>query len=245
MQTKLQSAKHDLGILKLGFIATVTSFILFINHDELFFTKLDNKHTNRISRQRTSTFQQPFSLNHANKKEQSTNIFECQPLNQHNSQNIQPFFMIQSSKWSAWKDLFKAHHDFENGGIRNLTKLEAQWWNRCCLVVYCWNRCCFKLQMMNEWRVLAQQPWKKLQSKSAMDEGWWNSAGKWCYSCGLMLTNASKVMVNDEATNTSSSSFGVFSKNSRWRKWMFWEQESFWSVLWKWLGFFRMEMWYM
>ena len=49
-----------------------------------------------------------------------------QSLNQHISLNTQPKFTIQSSISSAWQDLSKAWHDFENGEIRYLTKFGAQ-----------------------------------------------------------------------------------------------------------------------
>jgi hypothetical protein len=42
------------------------------------------------------------------------------------SLNTQPFLMIQSSLKPAWRDLYKAQHDFANGEIRNLTKVEEQ-----------------------------------------------------------------------------------------------------------------------
>jgi hypothetical protein len=50
------------------------------------------------SKQHTSTFQKPFSMNQAQHHESSKNILEQQTLNHRNFQNSQPFSMIQVSK---------------------------------------------------------------------------------------------------------------------------------------------------
>ena len=151
------------------------------NRDELFLPEMEGKHTIQNISTCSIQIQPYFSLNRAIKKEPNKNIFECQTLNPWCSLNMQPNYTIQSSLKPAKQDLSKAYHDFANGEIRNLTKVEEQWWFRCCLAVEGWNRWSFKFQMMNGARVLAQQSLKPPQSRSAMDMLQWNS-------CNSLLT---------------------------------------------------------
>lgn len=190
---EFQRIKTILGFQKLGFQWNSTSSWT----RRTFFRDFASEHTIRISKQCTSIIQHPFSLNHANKDESSRNIFTCETSCQHNFQNTQPSSMIRSSKWSAWRDLYKACHDFGNGEIRKLTKFGAQWWNRRCLAVEGWNRCTMLFVLMNGRGILAQKPSRQLQTKSAMEEPLMQQCRWWLYSWDMRLEKGSKRFVCD------------------------------------------------
>lgn len=65
---------------------------------------------------------------------------------------------------------------------------------------------------MNESKIVAEQCLVRIQTRSAMEEGQWNSAVFLAYSCDSMLANASKVLVNDETKLTNTNSFDSFQK---------------------------------
>jgi hypothetical protein len=69
-------------------------------------------------------------------------------------------------------------------------------------------------QMMNEQWLLAQQPSRKLQSKSAMEGSFNGTVFSLAYSCDTRLVNASKRFVDDGTIKQCSSSLRFFSKNS-------------------------------
>ena len=133
----------------LGFVKQQCHSSSSTTRGNFFVTVLEIRYIIRTSKHHASTFQQSNSWNHAIMDESCKNIFICQTLWQHNFQNNQPFSMIQSLKWPPKQDLSKAYHDFGNREIRNLTKIEAQWWFKCCLAMMWWNRCTTRLVLMN------------------------------------------------------------------------------------------------
>ena len=110
------------------------------NREQQFIPEMNINHGIRNIRWCIFIIQHPSSLKHINQDELSKNKFICAASCPHNYQNTQPFSMIRSSKWLAWRDLTKAYHDFEKQEVRKLTNIGAQWWFWCCLALNTRNR---------------------------------------------------------------------------------------------------------
>ena len=92
-QTQTNTAKRDANEFS-GFLGFATVSSSSSNRGKILCPENEIKYGIRTSTQCSSTLQQPISWNHANKRDQSTNILEHHILNQHFFLITQPFLMI-------------------------------------------------------------------------------------------------------------------------------------------------------